>query len=383
MLKITREDEPITVETLCLTVYSQPGLGKTSLAFTASRPLLLDFDKGVHRAFDRKDAVQVTTWADVADITAADVAGYDTIIIDTVGKALETLGAEIAKTAKYSYGGALNQQGWGQLGLRFSAFLKKLRTFGKDIILIAHMDEKADGDAIKERLKIPGGSKDVVLVDSDVIARISIVNRQRSLVFSPTETAFGKDPAGIGEMPIPDAATPEFRDVMAALIARIKTALNTLSAAQVERKSEVEWFHSVLPDLTTPDDINEVLGRAKKAGRDVAKMVSDHAKNLGFEFDPDLFKYVWPSDAGEEAPPESEPLAFGKSPSQTLVEGMLAEVAKRTTLRALTALLKDKGWNLDKDSLEEPHRLQLNAAIDARMKDMEGGVDPVAALGAG
>lgn len=45
-LKITRSDEVIRVDTLCMTIYSQPGLGKTSLSFTASRPLLLDFDKG-------------------------------------------------------------------------------------------------------------------------------------------------------------------------------------------------------------------------------------------------------------------------------------------------------------------------------------------------
>lgn len=293
MLKITRSDEAITVETLCFTIYSQPGLGKTSLAFTASNPLLLDFDKGAHRAVDRKDVVQVSDWRDVAGISAADVAQYDTIIIDTVGKALDTLAAEIIRTSpKLAYGGALNMQGWGQLGIRFSAFLKLLRSFGKDVVLIAHMDEKNDGDQIKERLKINGGSKDLVLTDSDVIARISIQNRQRMLVFSPTETSFGKDPAGLGEMAIPEAGTPEYADCLTRIIGQIKDRLNALSEEQVAHKAEVDWFTEHLPKFSSAEHINAVLERARAAGRDVVIMLHERAKSLGLSHDKPTDQYV-------------------------------------------------------------------------------------------
>lgn len=292
-LNITKSDEVIEVKNISFTIYSQPGLGKTSLAFTARKPLMLDFDKGAYRAVDRKDVVQVADWRDVAGITAADIAEYDTIIIDTVGKALDCLSADIVRSnSKLSYGGALNQQGWGQLGVRFSAFLKLLKSFGKDVILVSHMDEKHDGDEIKERLKIQGGSKDLVLTDSDVIARISIYNKERHLIFSPTETAFGKDPAGIGAMALPDASSPAFATCLADIIAQIKDGLNALSEAQVERKSEVEWFRDQLPKMTTADQLNAVLGRSKKAGRDVAKMVVDRANEIGLEFDPDARQYV-------------------------------------------------------------------------------------------
>lgn len=301
-LKITKSDEPIEVKNICFTIYSQPGLGKTSLAFTANKPLMLDFDKGSYRAVDRKDVVQVEDWRDVAGIAAADIADYDTIIIDTVGKALDCLAADIVRSnSKLSYGGALNQQGWGQLGVRFSAFLKLLKSFGKDVVLVSHMDEKHDGDEIKERLKIQGGSKDLVLTDSDVIARISVYNKERHLIFSPTETAFGKDPAGIGAMPLPDASASAYATCLADIITRIKDGLNALSEAQVERKSEVEWFNAQLPKMTTADQINAVLGRAKKAGRDVAKMVAARANELDFDFDPDARKYVAP-----EPDPEPE-----------------------------------------------------------------------------
>lgn len=300
-LKITKSDEIIEVKTICATIYSQPGLGKTSLAFTASRPLLLDFDKGAHRAVDRKDVVQVTDWRDVSGITAADVADYDTIILDTVGKALDCLAQDILRTnSRLGNGGTLNQQGWGQLGRRFSDFLRMVRGFGKDVVLIAHMDEKSDGDQIKERLKISGGSKDLVSTDSDMIARITIQDKARALIFNPTEAAFGKDPAGIGFMEIPDAKSEAFSTCLADVIATIKDKLNTLSEDQIARKGEVDWFRATLPDVTTAEQINELLGRAKKAGRDVAKMLVDRANELGLDFDGDARVYVANSNEPEQ-----------------------------------------------------------------------------------
>lgn len=293
-IKVTRADEIIEVKTLCLTVYSQPGLGKTSLASTASRPLLLDFDNGSHRAVDRKDVVQVSNWADIADIKAADIADYDTIIIDTAGKALEVLGQDVIRAnARHAFGGALNQQGWGQLGVRFGAFLRLIRGFGKDVVLIAHMDEQKDGDAIKERLKIQGGSKDLILTDSDVIARISIFNKERHLIFSPTETSFGKDPAGIVQMPIPDAKSPEFATCLADIIQGVKDKLNAMSDSQIAHKTEVAWFVQILPEIKSADEINEILGRAKRAGKDVAKMVVARASDLGLEYDAATAGYVY------------------------------------------------------------------------------------------
>lgn len=298
-LKVTRSDELIKVETLCVTLYSQPGLGKTSLAFTASKPLLLDFDKGAHRAVDRKDTVQVSDWRDVAAITASDVAGYDTIIIDTVGKALDVLAQDIIRgNSRLSHGGALSQQGWGQLGVRFSAFLKLLRGFGKDVVLIAHMDEQKDGDAIKERLKISGGSKDLVLTDSDVIARISIIAKQRYLVFSPTETAFGKDPAALGEVAVPSADAPEYAECLAGIIRQIKERLNDMSEAQLEHKQEVDWFAESLPKIKDAEGLNGVLGRARSGGRDLVVMVHDRSKALGLTFDKASDEYV---EARQEA----------------------------------------------------------------------------------
>ena len=90
-LKITRAADPIKVERLNVVIYAPPGIGKTSLAFTAEAPLLLDFDNGSHRAAGRKDVVRVENWTDVVGITAEDLAPYSTVVVDTAGRALDAI----------------------------------------------------------------------------------------------------------------------------------------------------------------------------------------------------------------------------------------------------------------------------------------------------
>lgn len=70
--------------------------------------------------------------------------------------------------------------------------------------------------------------------------------------------------------------------------------------ADQPQQSEAEWLKENLPGMTTTDQINSVLGRAKKAGRDVAKMVADRAKELNFDFDPDARAYVAQDDLDDE-----------------------------------------------------------------------------------
>jgi hypothetical protein len=175
MLKITKASDPITVERLNMVVYGPPGLGKTSLAFTADKPLLLDFDNGSHRAANRKDVVQVGSWQDVAGITAEDLAPFNTVIVDTAGRALDAITADIIRTdPKGHKNGALTLPGYGVLKTRFTTFLRLLNSFGKDVVLIAHMDEQRNGDDLIERLDVQGGSKGEIYKAADAMGRLSM-----------------------------------------------------------------------------------------------------------------------------------------------------------------------------------------------------------------
>src|SRR5215469_3387275 len=112
-IRIIPASAPMTIDQVVLGIYSLPGIGKTTLGFTAEAPLLLDFDKGAHRARNRKDTVSITNWDEIASLTEDDLKPYKTIIVDTVGRALDVLSADIIKNnPKHGNGGALSLQGF-------------------------------------------------------------------------------------------------------------------------------------------------------------------------------------------------------------------------------------------------------------------------------
>lgn len=285
-LKITRAVEPIRVERLVLCIYGPPGIAKSSLAFTASRPLLLDFDRGSHRAANRKDVVQINGWADAANITAEDLEPYDTVVIDTAGRALDKMSADIiAKDPKKGYGGALNLQGYGVLKSQFAGYLNMLKSFGKDIVLIAHMDEQRSGDEIIERLDVQGSSKQEIYKSADAMGRLQLVKGKRVLNFSPTDAAFGKNPGELDPMEIPHHTKPEFEHFLAGVITQIKDRLNTLTEEQMAAQASLEKWRTALLDVEDADGINALVPDAKKAGPAVTALLHDRATKLGLVAD--------------------------------------------------------------------------------------------------
>ncbi len=284
-LRIIPASEPIRVEQIILTIFASPGVGKTSTAFSAEAPLLLDTDKGAHRSAFRKDSVRPQTWEEIAGINAADVKPYKTLVLDTAGRALDLLATDIiANNAKMGRGGALTLQGYGQLKSDFYAYLTLMRSFGLDIVLISHSEEKQRGDDIIDRLDMQGASKQEVYKSSDAMASLRIINGERVLSFSPSETSFGKDPAGLGRIVVPDLATePQF---LAGLIARIKDTLNTVSAeqqaaAEMATQRASDWAKDVA-SCAEADDFTLLASGATSDSE--KRALVDAAKGKGFEW---------------------------------------------------------------------------------------------------
>lgn len=300
-IKITRASDPIRVERLTMVLFSQPGLGKTSLAFTADAPLLLDFDSGAHRAVNRKDAVRVTSWADVSGISAADLEPFNTVIVDTAGRALDVLTPAIIRdNPKHGRGGALTLQGYGELKTRFTAFLKLLTSFGKDVVLIAHMDEQRSGDDVLERLDMQGGSKNELFKQADAMGRLVMREGHRQLLFSPSDTSFGKNPGQLPPLDVPHMTDPAFDGFLARVIQQTKDALNAQTEAQKEAAQEQAWFRDTLPRIEDADGINALRDRAKAAGRAVQVMLHNRAKEIGLTADKASGGYVAPAREAAE-----------------------------------------------------------------------------------
>lgn len=300
MLKITRAADPITVDRLNMVVYGPPGLGKSSLAFTAEAPLLLDFDRGSHRAVNRKDAVEVSAWSDVANITAEDLAPFKTVIVDTAGRALDCITADIIRTdPKGHKNGALTLPGYGVLKTRFTTFLRLLNSFGKDVVLIAHMDEQRNGDDLIERLDVQGGSKGEIYKAADAMGRLVMVNGKLQLRFSPSDASFGKNPGQLPVLDVPHCDSPDFDGYLGRVIQQTKDKLNEMSEDQKATAEEQRWFRETLPSIAVVDEINGLMECAKMGGTACRALLNARAVELGFTFDKKVGAYVAP--AAEQA----------------------------------------------------------------------------------
>lgn len=287
-LRITKSTDVIEVKNLTACIYAVPGVGKSTLGFTAEKPLLLDFDKGSYRAGNRRDTVQIESWADVTSITADDLAPYSTLIVDTAGRALDALTAAIiSENPKMGRGGALTLQGFGELKARFIAWTKLVRSFGLDVVLVSHADEQRSGDDIIERLDIQGGSKNEIYKAADVMGRLYLQGGKRMLNFSPTDTAFGKNPAQMPPLEVPHyTKNPHF---LADVLADIKGALNKLSEDQVKAASMLADWKAKIDEAKTPEDFTTLLPTTRDADplvRDnVQRMFAAAAKAKGYKFD--------------------------------------------------------------------------------------------------
>lgn len=294
-LKITKSSDPIEVKNIKVMLYGQPGVGKTSTAFTSAKVLLLDCDNGAYRSSFRKDAVRVDSWKDIASIVPDDLKDYDTVVVDTVGRLLDFLAADIIQgNPKMGYNGALSLQGYGQLKSQFAQWVKTLGTMGKDIIMIAHDKEDKRGDEVAIRPDIQGGSYGEVFKIADSVGYMYRGEKGNILDFNPTTRWEGKNVAAIEPISIPDyRVEPEF---FAGIIANIKGSMNALSAEGKMIADMVAHERAAISELTTAEGLNgavdKVAGLLLQAQNPVKKIIMDRAKALGIGFDKDTKKFI-------------------------------------------------------------------------------------------
>lgn len=299
-MRIIKGTDTIEVSHPVFCWFGQPGIGKSSLGYSTRDPLLLDFDAGAHRAANRRDTLLINSWADVVELMeskgALDL--YGTIVVDTVGRCLDVMTADIIQTTpKMGPNGNLSLQGWGVLKTRFRTWIAQLRTLGKDVALIAHDKEDKDGDTRVIRPDIVGASYGEVMKVSDFVAYVYMAGKDRVMDFNPTDRWVGKNPAGWKPFLIPPVAKAQ--TFMADLFDQGRTALGAISETSAKVAQQVDGWRQAIDGFTTADECTKSLDEIAKltpvAMPQVKRLLADRTKSLGFTFDQKTRVFVAPT----------------------------------------------------------------------------------------
>lgn len=241
---IISPNEPMQVNAIKLYIYGDPSMGKSTLGMAGQDILVIDADKGAYRTgiLRRAHVLYPENWFEVDCLTEEDLKPYKTIVIDTVGRLLDMIKAELTKNKVNTKGdGALKQNAYGLANTAFQTFVNRMISCGKNMVFLAHATEDKNGDEIIVRPDLGGKNRQEIYRLSDCMAYFTNQPDKRGKVkrvlkFERGLNYHAKDCANLGDIDVPDLANnPNFLDE---LLTRIKTTLNTLTP---EQKARIEW----------------------------------------------------------------------------------------------------------------------------------------------
>jgi phage nucleotide-binding protein len=183
-------------------IYGQPGTGKTSVALSSPKPLLIDFDNGLRRVSKQyqTDSVQIESYQNLLDILEKEnITNYETIVIDTLGKMIDRIAdwLAISNPKVKQADGQLSMKGWGNVKAEFQRLLKLLESKNKSFIFIAHEKEEKVGDEIMKRPDVAGSSGKDIVKELDFMGYMSMKGDKRTIDLAPNEAYYAKNSLGL------------------------------------------------------------------------------------------------------------------------------------------------------------------------------------------
>lgn len=314
MTLIRKSTDLVLPTALKAMIYAQAGTGKTTLSLSAPKPLLLDFDMGVNRInlshLDGVDIVQVTDWNQIKELLASpqDLAPYQTIVPDTVGKLLDCIIA-------YKCGQRQPRvQDWSGINAEFLWFTKQLASLNKHIIFIAHRDTRKEGDRTVFIPLLREKTYNTIITDLDLLGYLEMVSekgvQKRILTFDPTDRSEGKNTCSMpATLTVPTIVDKQGRPtapndfIQREILTRYNAMLAQKQELQKAYKEVVADLQTRISAISNADEANGFIkyigtvrhvGSSKDEGR---RMLAAKVKELGLTFDTETKLY---SDAGSE-----------------------------------------------------------------------------------
>ena len=293
-----------------------PGIGKSTLALSAPRPLHIDVDFGIDRIEPRyrKPYIQPKSYDEILeDLTPINVQDFDTLVFDTGGKLISLMSQwAIKKDVKYGQrDGSLSLKGYGFIGREFQRLMDYcFYELDKHIVVVFHAIEEKDGDNTRLRIKVEGQTKNNVWEPMDLGGFVEIQGNNRTIGFSNCERYFAKGTRGIhGVWQVPELGPDKPNDFLTRLFAQY----NALSAAEVaQNEKEQEAYEAAMAEgqeivagVTDADSANAAMSKIKAVNhaltskKEVNAAFNAKIKELGLFYDKVLKKYT-------PAPPEGD-----------------------------------------------------------------------------
>lgn len=282
-------------------IYGSPGVGKTTLAESAPKPLIIDFDRGLNRVKPqhRGAAIFCDTYDEVlTDLARPEVKDFETIIVDTGGSFVTYLQewAKDQSTANRQKNGKISQAGFGAVKAEFVRFTNYVKdTLNKNLIYVFHSTEQSDKDGnVQQRLMCEGSSKNIVWTPCDFGGYVQMIGNKRVISFTPEQEFFAKGCHGIaGQIPIPELGDTDANDFITRLFDKAKANIAAESEqfapvkAQYEKvmqtvKSIVDGVKDVQTANKAVEDIL-TLDHASTSKKEAAAMLNKKAKSIGLE----------------------------------------------------------------------------------------------------
>lgn len=256
-MKLMAANDIIESAGLVVMIYGDPGVGKTTLANTAPNPIVLDFDRGSHRASLHKNVVQFDSWADVIQSRKElDVLldQSETIVVDTVGTLLDSINSHLIESQPMLAKNSIKL--WGELKKTFQEFFIPLRARNKNIIFIAHAKEKEEGDQRIKRPLIQGSSYDLLMQSCDLIGYYGMRNNVRTLSFDMSDAIVAKNCANIPSIQIRSVETME--DLFKLILLDTRSALTNRNEQQQKALQTVATWRQYADNLIQGEECSIV-----------------------------------------------------------------------------------------------------------------------------